>query len=101
MHHHRQQCLVAKWLGLSVTVRVRARAREWDFSVLFFLSVLKVTNTFVLHVNISCSVHGLRTTTVCDVMMMYCKEQYMENVPCHCIVQVKLYLVHTLTLHVF
>ena len=55
MHHSRQQCLVAEWLGLSVTVRVRvgARAREW----------------------------GVRTATVCDVTMMYCKERYMENVP--------------------
>ena len=83
MHHSRQQCLVAEWLGLSVTVRVRvrARAREWDF----FLSVLKVTNTFVLHVNGSCDVHGVhgvRTTTVRDVTMMYyCKERYMENAP--------------------
>ena len=38
--HHSRQCLVAKWLGLSVTVRVRvrvrARARECDFSLLFF-----------------------------------------------------------------
>ena len=81
VHHRRQQSLVAGWLGLSVTVRVRARARECGFPVLFFLSVLKVTNNFVLHVNGSCDVHGLRTTTVHDVMMMYCKERYMENVP--------------------
>ena len=48
MHHHRQQSLIAEWLGLSVTVRVRARARECGFSVLFFfLSVLKVTINFV------------------------------------------------------
>ena len=80
VHHSRQQCLVAEWLGLSVTVRVRvrARAREWDFSVLFFCLCLKVTNTFVLHVNGSFDVHGVhgvRTTTVCDVTMMYCKER--------------------------
>ena len=31
-----QQCLVAEWLGLSVTDRVRARAREWNFSIPFF-----------------------------------------------------------------
>ena len=79
--HHRQQSLVAEWLGLSVTVRVRARARECCFSVLFFWSVLKVANNFVLHVNGSCDVHGLRTTTVRDVTVMYCKERYMENVP--------------------
>ena len=53
VHHSRQQCLVAEWLGLSVIVRVR----EW-----IFLSVLKVTNTFVLHVNSSCDVHSIRTT---------------------------------------
>ena len=35
----RQQWLVAGWLGPSVTVRVkvRARVREWCFSLLFFL----------------------------------------------------------------
>ena len=43
--------------------------------------MLKVTNNFVLHVNSSCDVHGVRTTTVRDVTMMYCKEPYMENVP--------------------
>ena len=32
----RQQCFVAEWLGLSVTVRVRARAREWNPFLLFF-----------------------------------------------------------------
>ena len=33
-----QQWLVAGWLGPSVTVRVkvRARAREWCFSLIFF-----------------------------------------------------------------
>ena len=42
-----QQCLIAKWLGLSFTVRVRvrARAKEWGFSVLFFfVSVLKFSD---------------------------------------------------------
>ena len=52
------------------------------FHSLFILSVLKVTNTFVLHVNSSCNVQCLRTT-VHDVMMMYCKERNMENVPRH------------------
>ena len=54
----RQQCLIAEWLGLSVTVRVRAKARE---------TLLKVTNTFVLHVNGSCNVNGIcgeRTTAL-------------------------------------
>ena len=45
----------------------------------FFLSVLKVTNIFVLHINGSYDVHGVRTTAVRDVTMMYCKERYMEN----------------------
>ena len=58
---------------------VKARAREWGFTVLFFF--LSATNTFVLHVNDNCGAHGLRTTTVRDITMMYCKEQYMENVP--------------------
>ena len=41
-----------------------------DFFPFFppFFSMLKVTNTFVLHVNGSCGVHGLRTTTVRDVV---------------------------------
>ena len=71
----------AKWLVLSVTVRVRARAREWDFFP--FLSVLKVTNTFVLHVNSICDVYGirgLRITTVCDVAMMYCNTTHYIHV---------------------
>ena len=66
----------SQMVRLSVTVRVRARAREWDFSLLFFLSVLKVTNNCTL---MQC--HGIRTTAVRDVTMMYCKERYMENVP--------------------
>ena len=67
MHHSRQQWLVAQWLGLSFTVRVRDRARararlratllhSFFFFFFFCLSVLKVTNTFVLHVNGSCGV---------------------------------------------
>ena len=76
MHHSRQQCLIAEWLGLCVTLRVRARVRECGFSLLFFFVCVK--NTFVLHVNGSCDVHGVRTTTVCDITMMnvpieYCK----------------------------
>ena len=33
LHCSRQQCVVAKWSGCSITVRVRvrARAREWIF----------------------------------------------------------------------
>ena len=81
MHCNRQHCLVAEWLGLSVTVRVRARARarECIFLLLsFFLA--KSDNTFVLHVNSSCNVRGVRTT-VHDVTMMCSQERYMENVP--------------------
>ena len=39
MHCSNQQCLVAEWSGRSVIVRPRAtaRAREWDFSLLFFV----------------------------------------------------------------
>ena len=43
MHSHLKLLMV---LGLSVTVRVRARDGEWIFPLFFFL--LKVTNTFVL-----------------------------------------------------
>ena len=74
MHCSRQQSLIAKWLEPGV--RVRATAREWDFSLFFFffffffLSVLKMTNTFVLHVNGSYDVHGVRTTAAHDVTMM-------------------------------
>ena len=70
VHHCRHQCLVAEWLGLGPGSGV--------LSLFFFLSG---TNTFVLHVNGSCGAHGLGTTTVRDVTMMYCKERYMENVP--------------------
>ena len=49
VHHHCQQCVVSEWLGLSFTVRVRARAREWDFAVLsFFFFSLKVTKHLCL-----------------------------------------------------
>ena len=36
VHRNHQQCLVAEWLGLRVTVRGRIRARECIFSLLFF-----------------------------------------------------------------
>jgi len=39
LHCRRQQCVVVKWSGCSVAVRVRARVREWNFSLLFFFSV--------------------------------------------------------------
>ena len=41
LHCSWQQCVVVKWSGRSIAVRVmvRARAREWNFSLLFFLCV--------------------------------------------------------------
>ena len=47
----------------------------------FFFSLLNVTKIFVLRVSGNCDIRGIRTTTVCDVKMMYSQEQYMENVP--------------------
>ena len=38
VHRSQQQWVVAEWLGPSVAVRVRVRAREWNFSLLFFFS---------------------------------------------------------------
>ena len=52
MHGNRQQCLIARWLGLSVTVRVRGRA--------------KMTKIFVLRVSGNCDIRSVRTTTVRD-----------------------------------
>ena len=52
-----QQCVVAEWLGHSVTVRLRARvrvrvrARKWDFTpspFFCFVYVKNVTNNFVM-----------------------------------------------------
>ena len=41
LHCSRQQCVVAEWSGRSITVRVRARTRECEFSLLLSFSVLK------------------------------------------------------------
>ena len=77
MHCDHQQCLIAKWLGLSVIVRARARARAREcIFPFFFFSVLKVTNIFCRLV-VTVMFHGVRTTTVCDVTMMYCQERRM------------------------
>ena len=85
VHGNHQQCLIVKWLGLSVTVRVRirARAREciFPFFFLFFFSLLKVSKIFVLRVSGNCDIRGVRTTTVRDVKMMHSQERYMEDVP--------------------
>ena len=40
-----------------------------------------MTKIFVLRVSGNCDIRGIRTTTVCDVKMMYSQERYMENVP--------------------
>ena len=44
LHCSRQQCVVVKWSGRSVAVRVRvkARVREWNFCLLFFFLCVKV-----------------------------------------------------------
>ena len=68
MHRNRQQCLVAEWLGVG------------NVFFPFFFSVLKVTNSFVLHISGNCDVRGVRIT-VRDVTMMYSQERHMENVP--------------------
>ena len=39
VHRSRQQWLIAKWLGLGVTVRIRVRARAWAREWIFFLSL--------------------------------------------------------------
>ena len=46
----------------------------------FFFLCVKVTNTFVL-LSWDVTVYDARDvrTTVCDIMMMYSKEWYMEN----------------------
>ena len=49
----------------------------------FFFSCVK-SDTHLLSCALAgnCDVCGIRiTTTVCDITMMYCQEQYMENVP--------------------
>ena len=33
LHCSQQQCIVVEWSGRSIAVRVRARAREWNFSL--------------------------------------------------------------------
>ena len=50
------------------------------FSLFFIFSLLKVTKIFVLRVSSNCDIHGIRTTTVRGVKMMYSQERYMENV---------------------
>ena len=58
----RQQWLVAGWLGPSVTVRikVRARVREWCFSLLFKSDILVYMSDLniglVRHPGISCDI---------------------------------------------
>ena len=56
-------------------------------------SLLKVTNTFDLCISGNCDICGIRTT-VCDVMMMYSQERYMENVPYKSIMQYNHLAIH-------
>ena len=83
VHRSRQQFLVAEWLGLSVTIRVRVRAKagECDFSILFFFFCVKSDKHLCLARSWKLQRSWCKTTKVCDVTMMYCKEWYMENVP--------------------
>ena len=43
-----QQWLVAKWLVLGATVRVKVRARDQEMELVLLFSLLKVTKAFVL-----------------------------------------------------
>ena len=83
MQRSHQQWLIAKRFGGGVTgvrVRARARVREWNYFFFFFsFSVLKWQTPL-------CCSPGTLTVrcSQCkynNVMMMYCKERYMENVP--------------------
>ena len=66
---------------LTVRVRVRARAREWNYFCFVFFLCVKVTKTFVLlSWDVTVQLSDVRPT-LCDVMMMYSKERYMENLP--------------------
>ena len=50
-------------------------------SVLFFFLCVKVTKTFVLlSWDVTVQLSDIRPT-LCDIMMMYSKERYMENLP--------------------
>ena len=50
------------------------------FRSFFLFSVLKWQTPLSCTYG-SCDIHGVRTTKVRDVTMMYCKERYMKNVP--------------------
>ena len=56
----RQQCLVVRWLGPSgtVSVKVRARAREWCFSLKSDISVYMsdINIGLVRHPRLSCDI---------------------------------------------
>ena len=85
VHRSCQQSLVAKWLAkaLCLQLGLGLGLGPWMELFLFFFVFLcvKVTKTFVLlswHVTVQRS--DVRPT-LRDVMMMYSKEQYMENLP--------------------
>ena len=73
----RPLCRVILYCNVGWCVKGSAVHRSRQQSL---VACVKVTNTFVLLYG-SCDVHGIRTTKVCDVTRMYCKEWYMENVP--------------------
>ena len=63
---------------LGVTARGKARAREWNN---VFFSVFK-SDTDLCVALLACQqydINDVRTTAICDLMMIYCKERYMEN----------------------
>ena len=56
-----QEWVVAKWLGLSVTVRVGARARGWNPSFIFLFLSLSVNVTDII---LLCLLHALSMSNV-------------------------------------
>ena len=67
----------------TVRVRVRARAREWNYFWGFFFLLLLCSSDEDLCVagTYSMTFTTYVRPTVRDVMMIYSKEQYMENLP--------------------
>jgi len=69
LHCSRQQCIVVKWSGRSVAGRVRARVREWNFSLFFFFCV-KVREKNLWHNVKLHKVNVENNLTIVIVMMM-------------------------------
>ena len=85
VHRSRQQWLVVKWLRalcLQSGLGLGIGPGNGIISAFFFLCI-KVTKTFcvALLARYSTTFTAYARTTVCDVMMMYSKERYMENLP--------------------